>query len=135
MAIVKPNVADWENIFLDTSVVINLLLSQKTGVTDPETHFIYKLVSFLANNKRKDGKKDRTFFISSITLSEILSDEKEGERIQQILKVVGSSDVEFISFDETIALDISRSIAEHLTNKNLNRFAQEIGWKTHELIT
>ena len=84
MAIIKANIADWEDIFLDTSIIINLLLAQR-GTTDTTSLFVNKLISFLSKSKRKDGKKDRTFYFSAISLSEILSDESDKGRMSEIL--------------------------------------------------
>lgn len=128
----KRLLTDWENVLLDTSIIINLFLAKK-GSTDPICNYVHKLITNLTNTKLSGGK-ERQFYITSITLSELLSDETERDLILEILKVVNSKNVEIISFDDKIAIDITKDLYHYLSGNELNRFAQEIGWKTHELM-
>ncbi|QEC68574.1 type II toxin-antitoxin system VapC family toxin [Panacibacter ginsenosidivorans] len=132
MAINTRLLTGWEKILLDTTVIINLFLAKK-GSNDPICLFIQKLMSYLVNNNTASGK-ERQFYISTITLSELLSDETERELIMQVLSVVNSKNVELIAFDDKIGVEIANSLSHHLSRTELHRFAQEIGWKTHELM-
>jgi hypothetical protein len=132
MANNKPIVTDWEKIFLDSSVLINLLLYHK-GSKDPVCLFVYKLISFLSSTKQNDGKSNRKFYVSAVALSEVLDRDSE-DIITTVINLINSHNVEFVSFDDEIAKEIAKDLAHHLTTDNLNRFAEEIGWKKHELV-
>ncbi len=62
------NYTDWENIFLDTSIILSLLRSLRDE-SNEVCNFINKLMNDLAT-KKSGNKRDRTFYISSISLSE-----------------------------------------------------------------
>lgn len=132
MATIKQSIQDWQHIFLDSSIIINLLLYKKNP-DEASAAFVYKLISYLSANKTKDNK-NRIFYISAITISEILIKENDREKIEKILTAIDSQDVEFISFDEAIALQMTSQMHSYLANTELHRFAEEIGWKSHELM-
>jgi hypothetical protein len=105
----------------------------KKNPNSAENKFVYDLISFLSSNK-SEGNKNRIFYISTVTLSEILSNEDEADKIQKIVNVLNSNDVEFISFDQDIAKDFSNYLKPYLERKKIHEFAIQAGWKQHELM-
>lgn len=132
MTPVNTRIQYWQNIFLDTGIIINLLLHKKSP-NSPEAAFVYSLISYLAKNKTTDGKT-RNFYISSITLCEILSAENNSEKIHKILSIIDSENVEFVSFDDVVALQLNSVIHPYLSKEYLHRFAREVGFLENELM-
>ncbi len=134
MALLTKAIYDWETIMLDTSVIINLFIAQQTGSTDPVTRLVDDLISGFSNRPTHSTKKPRTFLVSSVSVSEILGKEVGQDKIMKILKALNSNNVEFVDFDVDAALIMTDIGQRWLGNKELHRFAKEIGWMEHELI-
>ena len=128
---VKP-FKDWEHIFLDTTVIINLLLSLKTGVTDPVAIFTNKLISYLNNNNSGSGRK-RQFYVSSVTISELLSKTPNGKAVA-IINAINSENVTFVAFDNDIAELLNNTYHALLGKAALNDFARQLSWPEHDLV-
>lgn len=124
MASIKP-IKDWNKILLDTTVICHLLLSQKPGATDECVLFAAKLLSFLAKNKSASG--ERTFYITSLTVSEIITNENDSEKIRKFLNIIDSKNVEFIDFDLPVSLSFNSQLYPHLLQPSLNSTAQKMG--------
>jgi predicted nucleic acid-binding protein len=133
MGITNKLIIDWKRILIDTSIICNLFNSEKEGIEDQTIIFIRKLIDFL-NNQRSSDSKERTFLISTVTISELLTKEQDAEKIKKILKVLNSDNVEFIPFDFETSLSFNRFLYPHLSNKSLNRKAEIYGFKTHEFM-
>jgi hypothetical protein len=131
MAIVTKLIQDWERILIDTSILCNLITSNKEGVTDPTVLFIRKLIDFL-NKQKPANKKERTFLVSTITVTELLVKENDVEKIKKILNLLSSDNVEFIDFDLPTSLRFNNLLYPYLAKSELNELAKNYGFKTHE---
>jgi len=129
---IKP-IKDWGHIFLDSSVIINLILSLKDGATDPVALFTNKLITYL-NDSNTGSEQRRQFYVSSITISEILSKVDTGERPKAIINAINSENVTFVAFDNQIAELINDSYHSILGTTLLNSFARELSWPSHDLV-
>jgi predicted nucleic acid-binding protein len=128
---VKP-FKDWEHIFLDTTVIINLLLSLKTGVTDSVAIFTNKLITYLNNNNSGAGRK-RQFYVSSVTISELLAKTPNGKAVE-IINAINSENVTFVAFDNDIAELLNNTYHPILGKGALNDFAKQLSWPEHDLV-
>lgn len=126
-------IKDWEHIFLDTSVIINLLASQKKDIKDDRILFNSRLVKYLNGNNAGSGNP-RKFYISSITISEILSIAPSSDRTVEIIKALDSENVTFVSFDNSIAELMNEKYHTLRTKDKLNAFAKSISWPDHDLV-
>lgn len=126
----KKPINEWKKILLDTSIICSLFRSQHNVENDIDT-FTFKLIDYLSNSKTGD-KSDRVYYISTITLSELLTREQDEAKIRKILKVLDSSNVEFRSFDTPTAMTFNILLGDKLHNPVLNKKAAELGWKTNE---
>jgi len=131
--VLTKQIKDWHKILLDTNVICALFLSEKPGVTDPQTLFIARLIAYLAKNKTSDGQ-DRIFYISAITISELLTREQNSDKIKRILRVLYSKHVEFIDFHLNAALELNAQLHPHLSKNKLHEKALEIGFSEGELV-
>lgn len=123
----KP-ISDWKKILIDTSIICALFRAEHE--TSDETNlFISRLINYLSNSKAGDSS-DRLFYISTITLSELLTKENDEEKIKRIINVLDSSNVEFRGFDTPTALAFNLKLADKLHTPVLNKRAGELGWKT-----
>jgi len=74
---VQTDIRTWNKCMLDTSF-INRVVSAASGNTEDSVRlFAYELYKFLDTNEGRDDKS-RQFYISAITISEILRKSPEG---------------------------------------------------------
>jgi predicted nucleic acid-binding protein len=130
MQVANKPVRDWKNILLDTSVILALFRGQNHS-QDESIIFVNKLVSYLCNSKT-GSSEDRTFYISTITLSELITKETGQEKIRRVLKALDSENVEFLSFDIQTALEFNIRLTNFLDGKNMHKIATEMGFKTQD---
>lgn len=124
----KP-ITEWENILIDTGVILALFKSQKS--TDPGVLFVRKLIDYLTKSKTGNSK-DRLIYISTISLSEILLKESGEEKISRILKVIDSNNIVFTAFEIDTALSFNTRLQPYLERAGLHIKAREIGFKTND---
>jgi hypothetical protein len=130
----QPAIERWEKIFLDTSVIIGVLAAIR-GTDNENYNFCHRLIKELSKDKSADGK-ERIFYISAITLSEILIKIQPGSTLHGIIvQALNSSNTDFVAFDEVIAEIFIREYHSILGNEELNKFAKSIGWPEHDLHT
>lgn len=94
------------SIFLDTSVLINLLKLHK-DTTEDSIIFSRELVDYLIDNKaviESNKKIDRKFYYSTITLSEMILIQNNQEKIKKIHQALSGYNIEIVSFHKDIAL-------------------------------
>jgi len=133
MAVIEKPMLEWKRIMLDTSVICSLFLSENKKCADKDVLFIRKLVDYLSESKSGD-KKERTFLVSAISITEILSKENDQEKIKKILRTLNSSNVEFVDFDLQTSLLFNYHLYPHLSVPKLNDYAKEFGFKTNEFM-
>lgn len=127
---VRP-IKEWSKILVDTSILLSLLKWNDT-VTDEVLIFCKKLITFLNDQKDHNNEK-RTFLVSTISISEFLTTEKDQEKIRQIITLLDSNNVEFVDFDLKSGLMFNTLLQPYLSdNKAVNERAKELGFKTHE---
>jgi len=126
---------NWRNIFLDTSVIIKLF--HALGNTkDDESKFALDLIWYLSMNKAELSSTkttspkfvDRLFYISVITISEIWSKSTNQTHVERIANALPSQNVIFVSYDREIAQHINDKYHSILSNRKLNKFAEEISF-------
>jgi len=117
----------WRNILLDTSVIIKLF--HTLGNTkDEEANFVLDLMRYLSTNKTESEYSQRLFYISAITISEIWSKSTNQTHVERIINALQSRNVVFVSYDEEIAQHINDKYHSILSNRKLNKFAEEISF-------
>lgn len=129
--IVKP-FKDWENIFLDTSIVIHIILSARPGITDKQVLFTKKLIEYLSKNKAASGK-ERRFYVSALTIAEIWSKSND-KMTKEIVKAIDSENTTIVAFDNEIADLMTNSYNDILGSKKLNKFASELSFPSSDLL-
>lgn len=128
----KP-INEWENILLDTSIICSLFTSENNDVTDEVILFVKEFIRYLTHNKSNKGN-ERHFYISTITISELLTSENDLEKIKRIIAVIDSSNVNFIDFDLNTSLIFNRDLHPILSKKKLNELADNYGFKSHNYL-
>lgn len=123
-------IPEWEKILLDTGIVLALFAAQR-GSQDPQILFVDKLIKFLCNQGTGDGKK-RIFYISTITLGEIITKESGSDKIRRVLKVLDSDNVEFLSFDTDTALEFNIRMQPFIEKDELHKKAKELGFSSQD---
>ena len=127
---VKP-IKDWKKIMLDTTCICSLFTAQKPDIGDENIKFTKSLIEYLSNNNSSDSKP-RTFYISTVTISELLTRENDSEKIKRILSVLNSKNVEFLPFDLESSLVFNRLLYPFLSKDALHEKAKEFGFKVND---
>ncbi len=127
----NKQIKDWKKILLDTTMLCALFRSEDSENTDSQTQFVLKLVNYLSKNKTSENN-ERIFYVSAITLSELLTKEHNSEKIKRILRLLNSKNVEFIDFDLDTSLQFNAQLYPHLSKKSLHQIATQVGFKTND---
>lgn len=127
MITVEP-IKKWKFIFLDTSVIIDLLLdANKFDKNIPVQNRIAdtkKLFKYF-NDSNIYLKKQYVFYISAITVSELTAKLDE-DLFSILLKLFKSGDLTFVDFTKDIALTINNNIKSYLPNFSYNQFISQL---------
>jgi len=116
---IKRKMADCVKVFLDTSILIDLL---NKNSKDERVSFVKILIDSLNENK-PSGKKDRTFFISTITIGEMVkfSSKNSAEVITDLLDALNCINLEIVPYTDEIALNQNTLFKNYLSKTNLNK--------------
>jgi len=128
----KPSrkLVDWNNVLLDTSVILNYLKTGRgTDEQSEKVRFTQRLINYLAA-KHEDNKASKAcnFLISSISISEIKHLAKDEELVNRIVKALSTPNVEFLSFTRGIALHLNGMLGSLIHDTiAVNELAQSQG--------
>jgi len=130
MQLGNKNIIDWKTILIDTNIILSLFRAQN-GSVDPEILFVNKLINYLCKSKTGKGE-NRTFYISTVSLGEIITKENDSDKIKRILKVLDSENIEFLSYDTSTALEFNIRLQPYINKDSLHVKAQELGFKAQD---
>lgn len=112
----KP-ITEWQNIFLDTSFIIDYLSDPERFNKNPEVkrriEIAHRVMEILSTYDKESKKPSRNFFISAITVGELRKLAVENVAKELVL-VFGAADVTFVDYTKDIALLLHRSLEEAL---------------------
>ena len=128
----KVKYAEWENIFLDTSIIIRYLHGMRDG-NNREAAFVKRLIDDLNATKTSKGKK-RNFFISSITIGELYDKSGDTKRAENIVRALNTKGLTFISFDNDIAEFMTGKYHAILGTSVLKDIARQLSFPEHDLL-
>ena len=113
---VEP-ITNWKYIFLDTSVIIDLLQNPEKFKESNPQHY-HRIVDtqnlFKYFQRAKEGKgKNYVFYISAISVAELCGP-SEKKLFDKLLSIFSSGDLTFVDFTKENAFNISRNIREYV---------------------
>ena len=127
MAKVKA-ISDWNYIFLDTSVIIDLFQNPDRLHKNPKHQQrvidTKKLFEYFEKNK-DTKKKNYVFYVSAITVSELTAD-LETDLFEILLDIFKSGDLTFVDFTKEIALNISKNVREFVPQYSYNQLVKHL---------
>ena len=119
----------WGKILIDTNVLIKVLGYRKTGREDFK--FYYDLLAHLASTqyqKSNGTTADRSFFISAISIAEILERVEEGsKKSQNIIHALNANNVTVVDFDEDVADLFNTEFCEVIGKQKMNDLLSKWG--------
>jgi hypothetical protein len=133
MATPHKYIKDWKKIFLDTTVLASLFRSEKKEKDESQDWFVRRLINYLTNTKSSDGKS-RLLMLSTITLSELISNEPDPDKVSSVLRVLNSENVEIVDFDVETALECNARMGVKFSKGHLHPIATKMGFATQELM-
>lgn len=127
---IKKRMGDCEKVFLDTSIIINLLNAKESN---KKAFFVKNLINSLCENKTT-SKKDRVFFISTITIGELVKFANKDKHavIIDLMKLLNSSNLEIVPYTDDIALNQNILFKDYLTKSNLNKLIEKLKLFPHD---
>lgn len=129
---IKKRMGDCEKVFLDTSIIIDLLNAKESN---EKTFFVKNLINSLCENKT-NSKKERVFFISTITIGELVkfADKGKNDVIIDLMKLLNSSNLEVVPYTDDIALNQNILFKDYLTKTNLNKLIEQLKLFPHNYV-
>lgn len=121
------SISTWKYIFLDTSVIIDLLQNperlEKNKKHQNRVIDTKKLFNYFKLSKEKYDTK-YVFYISSVTISELtlIGD----DLLNILLQVFSSGDITFVDFTKEIAFNISKNVKSFVPKYSYNQLVSHI---------
>lgn len=121
---IKRKMADCLRIFLDTSILIDMF---NTNSKDERVLFVKNLIDSL-NENNTSSKKDRTFYVSAVTIGEMVkfSTKREDEVIHDIINALDAKNLEIVPYSVDIALTQNKLFKDYLSKKKLIKLLKEL---------
>ncbi len=130
----KP-IAEWQQIFLDTSFIIDYLSDANRITKNPEykerIEITQKVMKILNAKDNSANIKRRTYYVSAITISELRRLEHDNSISKQIVLIFEAADVTFVDYTKDIANLTIRMLDESLPKGQKHQF---IAYLQKELI-
>jgi len=124
----KKSIYEYENIFVDTGVIIDLLKTDVAKSTDLVKKRIKLVNKFFTALKLKKNKV--IFTISSLNIAEIFHvDAMHDDSLTAIINLFDSQNVVVISFEEDTALYHNSEFHHILGNKEIDKIKTECGYE------
>lgn len=92
----------WEHIMLDTTIIFAYIQATRPNNTDARAVFVKRVIDDLNKNKSSAGK-NRQFYISAISISEMYNRSTNTKKTTQIVNAMRIASTTFVSFDTDIA--------------------------------
>lgn len=110
----KP-IKEWKYVFLDTSVIIDFLQNPEKHARNPQVQKRIVLTQKLINNLGSSDKGNKClFYVSAVSLSELIKSSRPDNIAQEIALIFNTSDVVFVDFTKNIANLLQRSLESYL---------------------
>lgn len=120
-------ISDWKNILIDTSVVIDYLMTPERISNNEnakkrveKTHLLFDYFQSTVGDVR------RTLYISAITLSELCKLSNDKPILDTIVSLFNCSDIVFVDFTKEMAMQIHTHLDLLDKDPNLNSFIKNL---------
>lgn len=124
---VEP-IEKWKYIFLDTSVIIDLLLDankfDKNVPVQKRINDTKKLFKYFSDSNTF-LEKQYVFYVSAISVSELTAN-LDKDLTLVLLRLFSAGDLTFVDFTKDIALTITNNIKQYLPNFSINQFVSQL---------
>lgn len=125
----KNIISNWGNILIDTSVIIRAINYVKNKKV--ENKFCYDLIKYLSETKFQKSESstvERRFFVSSITIAEILENTTNDiSKSQKIIQLLNAKNLTILDFDEDVANIFNGTFCDNLGQKNQDNILKRWG--------
>lgn len=120
----KP-IVEWQNIFLDTSFIIDFLSDPERFNKNPEVkrriEITHRVMEILSAYDKEGNKSRRNFFISAVTLGELRKLSVEN-MAKDLVLLFSTGDVTFVDYTKDIALLLQRTLEDSLPSGQKHQF-------------
>lgn len=123
----------WENIFLDTSILFCYIQATRDNNADEDCKFVKRLIDDLNSTKSTGGKK-RNFYVSAISISEMYDKSTDKKKTETIVAKMNVSAMTYVPFDTDIAEHMTSTYHSVLGTAKQNTLAKALGFPQHDLV-
>lgn len=129
---IKRKMAECTKVFLDTSILIDLF---NTSETNERTKFVRNLIDSLNNSLLVKGKS-RTFYISTITIGEMVkfASKSKDEVLVDLLTLLQAQNLEILPYTDDIALNQNVLFKKYATKTKLNELLKKLKLFPHNYV-
>lgn len=128
----KTPYLQWENIFLDTSILFSYIQATRNNNADVDCKFVKRLIDDLNSNK-STGSKKRQFYISAVSIAEMYDKSTDKKKTEKIISKMNVSTMTYVPFDTDIAEHMTSTYHTVLGTKKQNTLAISLGFPQHYL--
>ncbi|MBS1630004.1 MAG: PIN domain-containing protein [Bacteroidetes bacterium] len=130
---IKPIYTEWEHIFLDTCIIIDYLHAKRNPGHATRADYVKKILDDLLTKKTASGA-NRKFYVSAITISELLDKSDDKPKAERLVKQLNASDLTYVAFDNDIAGFMTANYHAILGTDKLRAISRELSWPEHDLV-
>lgn len=123
---------EWENIFLDTSIVFSYIQATRDNNTDSDCDFVKRVIDDLSSNPTTSGKK-RKFYLSAISIAEMYDKSTDRKKTELIVSKMNISTMTYVAFDTDIAEHMTSTYHAVLGRIKQNNLAKKIGYPEYDM--
>ena len=129
---IKRKMTECTKVFLDTSILIDLF---NTSETNERTKFVRNLIDSLNVSSLNKGKS-RTFYISSITIGEMVkfASKSKDEVLVDLLTLLQAQNLEILPYTDDIALNQNVLFKKYAAKTKLNEFLKKLNLFPHNYV-
>lgn len=123
----------WENIFLDTSILFCYIQATRDNNKDEECSFVKRVVDDL-NHNESTNKKKRNFYVSAVSIAEMYDKSTDIKKTEKLVSKMNIRTMTYVAFDTDIAEHMTSTYHSVLGTSKQNKLAIEIGFPQHNLV-
>lgn len=122
-----PAIKTWKYVFLDTTVIVDLLVNPDRFNKNPEVkeRILRTQMLFEALQKINRERGEIWFLISAVTLGELTKTEDETSVKNDIIRLLNTEQVVIIDYGASIAEFVSKGLGKYIENRHVNSLLKE----------
>lgn len=125
------SIASWQHIFLDTSVIIDLIIPPERLTNNPN-HQERVIITqdlfhyFFQKDETNKGNQQLWFYISAITISELKKSQTNNDLVDDLISLLSCGNVTFVDYTKETAQFLQKNYYNYLPENPLREIVAEL---------